>query len=80
MIEVEKDEIKKVQEKLLERLKDMDNVNDPIEALHRIDVLWNINQYITNYEELKPVLQKFFIQKAKKNKWKNKEDGRYSVL
>lgn len=64
------DELSKVQEKLLERLKEIDKIKDPIESLHRIDVLWNINQYLTNYEELKPVVQKFFIQKAKREKWR----------
>ncbi len=80
MLKIEENEIKEVQKCLLKQLEKVDKLDDPVEALQRINVLWDINRYLENYEELKPVLQKFFIQKAKKNKWKNKEDGRYSVL
>lgn len=69
MLEVEKDEIRAVQKYLLKELEKIHELDNPGEALQRIDVLWNINRYLENYEELKPTMQKFFIKKARKEKY-----------
>ena len=39
------------------------------EKLEQLDVLHNIYKILNNYNELKPVLQRYFAEKAEKNKW-----------
>lgn len=46
-----------------------ETTSDKTERLEKADVLYNMFKYLSNYEELKPVLQKFFSEKAKKEKW-----------
>ena len=35
----------------------------------KADVLYNMFKYLSNYHELKPVMQKFFKEKQEKEKW-----------
>ena len=37
--------------------------------LERAGVLWNLNKILDNYDELEPVIKKFFSQKAREKKW-----------
>lgn len=69
MTKTEKKAIKSMQRHLLDELNKIEKVKEPNERLEKLDVLWNINRYFENYEDLKPVMQKFFIEKARKEKF-----------
>ena len=44
------------------------------EKIERMNDVINLTKIIENYEELEPLLKKYFEDKAKKEKWNN--DGR----
>lgn len=46
-----------------------ETTSDKTERLEKADVLYNMFKYLSNYEELKPVLKKFFKEKHEKEKW-----------
>lgn len=70
MNKYEKKEIKAMQRHLLTELEELGKMNKSSEeGISRLNTLWNINQYLNHYEELDPVLQQYFIEKAKKDKF-----------
>lgn len=46
-----------------------ETTSNTTERLEKADVLYNMFKYLSNYHELKPVMQKFFREKQKKEKW-----------
>lgn len=40
--------------------------------LDKMNTIFNLEKIIENYDELEPLLTKFFINKAEKIKWKEK--------
>lgn len=44
-------------------------VQNQEEMLMRTEMVMNINKYICNYEELRPVLTRYFEEKSRKEKW-----------
>ena len=51
---------------------DLDTENEK-EEIMKIEYLMNINKIICNYEELRPVMNSFFGEKYKNNKFGEKE-------
>ena len=46
-----------------------ETTTDTSELLSKGNVLFNIHKILSNYDELEPVLKKFFNEKYKKEKW-----------
>lgn len=46
----------------------MENEKDQKEKIERINDIFNLKKIIDNYDELEPVLRKFFIEKNKKER------------
>ena len=44
--------------------------------LERMDTVINLQKIIDNYDELEPVLKKFFAEKARKEKFKGIDESR----
>ena len=40
--------------------------------IERMNIIFNFQKIINNYDELEPVLKKFFTKKAEQNKWREK--------
>lgn len=52
----------------------LENTNESSEIrLARMDTVMNLQKIVDNYDELEPVLKKFFAEKASKEKWKGNE-------
>ncbi len=62
ILKTEAEELMKTKERIMNKLSKMDDID-------------NMLKIIANYDELKPVLQKYFAEKHKKEKW-GKNDGR----
>lgn len=43
------------------------------ERLDKTQMLFRLNQYLDNYDELTPVLEKYFEEKYKRDKWKDEK-------
>jgi hypothetical protein len=46
--------------------------NNKEEMLEKANVLFNLNKFISNYDELEPVLIKFFAEKNRKEKFEER--------
>lgn len=61
--------INKFETLLSEELEELDNITDKQERNAKMDTLYKIYKFLTNFDEVEPVLKKFFEEKAQKDKW-----------
>lgn len=47
----------------------MQHEKDKIKKLDKMDIIFNLKKILDNYDELEPILKKFFNEKAKKEKF-----------
>lgn len=62
-------EIKRIETLLDEEMSEILKAEDKKEMLSRGDVVYNLYQIFQHYDELEPVLDKFFKDKHYKEKW-----------
>ena len=48
------------------------DITDRKELLENANVLFNLNKILANYDELEPVLAKYFTDKYRKEKWEER--------
>lgn len=61
--------INNFEKKVKEEIENIDNVTDDHEKFCKLDTLYKIHKYLSNFDEVEPVLKKFFEEKAQKDKW-----------
>lgn len=61
--------INRFQYLIKDELEALENIKDKEERQIRLNTLYKINMYLSNFDELEPTLKKFFKEKAKKDKW-----------
>lgn len=64
-----KEIITKFEEKVKEEIENLDNIDNEKERYIRLDTLYKIHKYLVNFDELEPVLNKFFEDRKNKEKW-----------
>jgi hypothetical protein len=69
----EKEKVIKKFEKLVnEEIENLDKIVDDHDKFIRLDTLYKIFQYLRYFDEVEPVLTKYFEEKRKKDKWKER--------
>ena len=48
------------------------DIEDKEEKKIKLDTLYKINKYVANFDELEPVLNKYFYDKKRREKWEER--------
>lgn len=66
--------IKEIELFILKKLENLDNCGKD-EKFIKADMLFNLYKVLENYDELEPMLIKYFNEKAENARFKNKDGG-----
>ena len=69
----EKAEKREIQKFINIELDKIGNIKNRDERIDKTQILFRINQYLQNYDELTPIMEKFFEDKYKRDKWGERE-------
>ena len=61
--------IEKFENLVNKELNKLEKIKNPEERLEKLDTLFKIHKILNNFDELKPVLENFFLNKEEKDKW-----------
>ena len=65
----EKAEKREIQKFINTELEKIGNIKNRDERIDKTQILFRLNQYLQNYDELTPIMEKFFKDKYKRDKW-----------
>ena len=65
----EKAEKREIQKFINTELEKIGNIKNRDERIDKTQILFRLNQYLQNYDELTPIMEKFFEDKYKRDKW-----------
>jgi len=68
---IKDDEINQIQKFINEEFDRVSKLDNIEEQMKRFDILKNIFMITQNYDELEPILSKFFDEKHQHDKWEN---------
>ena len=69
---MKQDIISSIQNALKEEVDKQKDIIDRKELIENANVLYNLNKILANYDELEPVLTKYFADKYRKERWKER--------
>ena len=69
---MKKDILLVISKTLKQELDKQKDITDRKELLENANVLYNLNKILANYDELEPVLAKYFAEKYRKEKWEER--------
>ena len=69
----EKAEKREIQKFINTELEKIGNIKNRDERIDKTQILFRLNQYLQNYDELTPIMEKFFEDKYKHDKWGERE-------
>lgn len=70
MTKYEKSEMREIQKTMLKQLDKIDSYKNTKEKADRLQFLKRLDMILNNYDELTPVLEKYFEEKRKEDKWR----------
>ena len=70
MTKYEKSEMREIQKTMLKQLDKIDSYKNTKERADRLQFLKRLDMILNNYDELTPVLEKYFEEKRKEDKWR----------
>ena len=73
MTKNEKTEKREIQKFINNELDKIGKIKNRDERIDKTQLLFRLNQYLQNYDELTPIMEKFFEDKYKKDKWGERE-------
>ena len=72
MTKYEKSEMREIQKTMLKQLDKIDSYKNTKERSDRLQFLKRLDMILNNYDELTPVLEKYFEEKRKEDKWRDR--------
>jgi hypothetical protein len=72
MTKYEKSEMREIQKTMLKQLDKIDSYKNTKERADRLQFLKRLDMILNNYDELTPVLEKYFEEKRKEDKWRDR--------
>ena len=67
-----KEMILRIEKVISEEMDKLDEIVDPHDRFIALDTLFKVHKYLINFDDLEPVLDEYFKEKHKKDKWEER--------